>query len=81
MAQAEIYKLLEIARRPLAVKEMQFILNENQSKILKDINKMLKYNEVDYIEIDKDKALKEYGCKHKMRLYIIKLEVNEDGTC
>jgi len=80
MAQAEIYKLLEIAARPLAVKEIQFILNENQSKILKEINKMLKYNEVDYVEIDKDKALKEYGCKHKMRLYVIKIQKNNDGT-
>ena len=75
MGQREVIKVLEKATVPLSVGEISKILNDNQKKISKDINKMLQYNEVCFIEIDKDIALIKYKCKHRMRLYFV------DGSC
>lgn len=71
MGQTEIQKLLEISIRPLTLKEISIILDREPKKIADLIRSMLKYNEVNFLEIDKDTALKKYGCKHKMRLYFI----------
>lgn len=48
------------------------MLDDNQKKISKDINKMIQYHEVEYKEITKELALKKYNCKRRMRLYFVK---------
>ena len=72
MGQSEIAKLLEIASKPLLTREICLILNCEQKKVSEDLSKLLKHEEIDYIELDKDTSYKKYGCKHKMRLYFIK---------
>ena len=75
LGQSDVIKILEKATEPLSVGEIALLLCDNQKKISKDINKMLQYNEVCFIEIDKDIALIKYKCKHRMRLYFV------DGNC
>ena len=75
MGQREVIKILEKQDKPLSVGEIARLLNDNQKKISKDINKLLQYNEVLFVEIDKGIALEKYNCKHRMRLYFV------DGNC
>ena len=76
MGQREVIKILENSDKPLSVGEISKILNDNQKKISKDLNKMLQYKEICFIEIDKDTALIKYNCKHRMKLYF----VEENGS-
>jgi predicted Zn-ribbon and HTH transcriptional regulator len=72
LSQSEVIKILEHAEGPLSVGEIARMLQDNQKKISKDINRMLKYKEVSFIEIDKGIAISKYKCKHRMRLYFTK---------
>ena len=71
MSQRDVIKILEKAEEPLSVGEIAKILDDNQKKISKDINKMLQYDEVCFVEINKEVALEKYKCKHRMRLYFV----------
>jgi hypothetical protein len=71
MGQEEIQKALENAPTPLLTREICVIIKCNQKEVSKDLSKMLKYKEVDFIELDKDISLKKFGCKHKLRLYFL----------
>lgn len=64
--------LLEKQDNPLSLGEIAKLLNDDPKKISKDLNKMLQYNEVCSIEIDRKKAMLHYKCKHRMRLYFVK---------
>lgn len=75
MSQSEVIKVLEKSNEPLSVGQIAKILDDNQKKISKDLNKMLQYNEICFVEINKEIALEKYNCKHRMRLYFV------DGTC
>lgn len=75
LGQREVINLLKKYDKPLSVGEIARILNDNQKKISKDINKMIQYKEILFIEIDKQTALEKYNCKHRMRLYFV------DGSC
>jgi hypothetical protein len=72
MGQEEIIKLLEEEGKPLSRGEISLALNKEAKYISTLLKQLLKYNEVRAKEIDKDKALKNYHCKRKMRLYFIK---------
>jgi predicted Zn-ribbon and HTH transcriptional regulator len=69
MSQADVIELLEKMDKPLSVGEIAKLLNDNQKKISKDLNKMLKYNEVIFEEIDRFMAMEKYNCKKRMRLW------------
>lgn len=71
MGQLEVIKILEKMKIPISSKEIAEILNENKYKISKILNSLIKQKCVRIVEIDKDKAYEEYGCKHRMRLYCI----------
>lgn len=71
MGQEEILSVLEKSRVPLSAEEIARELNNTIIKILGDIKKLLQYNEIQCIELNKDLAMKFYRCKRKMRLYHI----------
>ena len=75
MSQSEIIDLLEKESKPLSVGEISVLLNDNQKKISRCIAKMLKYDEIKFIEIDRFDAMLTYNCKHRMRLWFV------DGDC
>ena len=64
-------EILKKQEKPLSVGEIAKLLDDNQKKISKDINKLLQYKEVLFVEIDKGIALEKYNCKHRMRLYFV----------
>ena len=72
MGQSEVLELLRKEKEPITVREISVKLKDNYHKISKDINKMLKYHEVFYVEIDRIQALKRFNCKRRVRLYYIK---------
>lgn len=69
MGQSDVIKLLEKTEKPLSVGEIAKLLKDDQKKVSKDLNKMLQYREVDFLEIDRFEAQKNYNCKHRMRLW------------
>jgi hypothetical protein len=71
MGQSDILRLLEKEQKPLPVGTIAKKLNECQKKISILLRKLLKYNEVDCIEIDRIEAMKKYKCKHRMRLWFV----------
>ena len=72
MGQEEIIKLLEEEGKPLSRGEISKLLNKEAKAISRILKQLLNYNEISSEEIDKDKALKEYKCKRKMKLYFTK---------
>ncbi len=75
MSQSEIIDLLEKQEKPLSVGEISKLLDDNQKKISRCIAKMLKYDEIKFVEIDRIVAMEIYHCKHRMRLWFV------DGDC
>ena len=71
MSQSEVLELLKKEIEPITVREMSIKLNDSYIKISKDINKMLKYKEVCFIEMDRVEALKKFKCKRRVRLFYI----------
>jgi len=71
MSQSEIIDLLEKEEKPLSVGEISKLLDGNQKKISRGLAMMVKYGEVSFIEINRIEAMKNYKCKHRMRLWFI----------
>lgn len=71
MSQQDILDVLEEVGIPISVSDIANIINDECYKISKQLRRMLKYNEVCFVEIDKDEAMEKYKCKHRMRLWII----------
>lgn len=71
MGQAEVYQVLEDSKVPLSSKEISEVLNEPEDKVLKYLHVMVRYKEVDFIELNKDLAMKFYKCKRRMRLFYV----------
>lgn len=80
MTQTEIRDLLEEKKEPLSANEIaKYLMNDGdnmksqKSKVCKHLRKMLKYNEVDCVEVSRRVARKIYGegIKRKLRLYYI----------
>jgi hypothetical protein len=72
MGQSEILKLLEKEPEPLPVGIIAKKLEEDQKKISKLLSKLLQFNEVDFLEIDRLEAMDKYKCKRRLRLWFIK---------
>ena len=77
MGQIEVYKLLLNVKEPIPAREIAKKLNDNIDKIFKALRKMIKINEIDFIEIETSEALKKFNSKRRMRLYYLK----ENGYC
>lgn len=71
MGQADIIKVLERSSKPLSRTEIAKKLGQDVNTISFLLNKMLKYGEVLFEEIDRREALKKYGSKRRMKLYKI----------
>ena len=71
MSQEEVIDLLQKMKEPIAVSDIAKMIEDDAYKISKELNKMLKYNEVNFIEIDRFEAMKKYNCKRRMRLWFI----------
>ena len=71
MAQEVIVNLLKKNKKPLSRSEIALQLNLDPIMVSHNIRKLLKYYEVKCIEINRFQAMKEYGCRRRIRLYYI----------
>lgn len=71
MGQAEIIKVLEKCKVPMSADELAKKLGTTKIKVCMDLAPMLKYNEVECIELKRELAMKFYNCKRKLRLYYL----------
>lgn len=80
MTQSEIRELLKEKGEPLSAYEIaKYLMNNGdnlksqKAKVCKHLRKMLKYNEVDCVEVSRRVAKKIYGkgIKRKLRLYYL----------
>lgn len=71
MVQEDIIKTLENSNVPLSADEIAQVMEESIIHICRGLKKMLHYNEIQCVELNKDLAYKFYKCKRKMRLYYI----------
>lgn len=69
MGQLDILEVLEKSERPLAGSEIANALGENPKKIFNQLAKLLKFEEVKMVEIDRHKAQRCFKSYKKMRLY------------
>ena len=67
--QSEIVEYLEKQLSPKGVSEIADALGLDKVNVSKAIRKLLKYNEVGAIEIDRHEAKRRFNAKHRMRLY------------
>ena len=56
MGQANIINVLQKSKRPLSSSEIATILKRDKKKICRIIQKMLKYKDIECIELDRNKA-------------------------
>lgn len=71
MGQVEIYNLLSESKEPLSTSEIAKILDMDVLKVSTTIRALLKYNEIQAVELDKVASKKFYRSKKKIRLYYI----------
>ena len=71
MSQQDVIKILGKMKEPLSVSDIARLIDDDVYKISKELTKMLKYNEVAFIEIDRFEAMEKYNCKRRMRLWFI----------
>ena len=71
MGQQELIIVLEDSRHPLTLREISQLMQEDEVKICKTLKRMIKYDEVKCIELNRMLAAKFYNCKRKLRLYYI----------
>lgn len=75
MGQNEILILLEKVKKPLSRKEISDMLNERPEKITNILKDLLRFNEIDFIELNRIEAKEKYGDKapfRRMRIYFVK---------
>jgi len=73
MGSQDVLDILENSKYPLTAKEIAQKLEDDICQIIKIISRLLKEKntEVKVKELDKQLAMKFYGCKHKIRLFYI----------
>lgn len=71
MSQQDVIEILEKMKQPLSVSDIAKLIDDEVTKISKELTRMLKYNEVSFIEIDRFEAMEKYNCKRRMRLWFI----------
>ncbi len=69
MSQEEIIQVLSKSDKPLTLGQICQNLNQDKSKICKQLKKLVYYHEVSYTEIDRNEA-RQYGGKIKRRIKI-----------
>lgn len=69
MGQEEVMEVLKKSDKPLARIEIAKILKVNPSRVSSALKKMIKYNEVDFIEINRKIAKERFNCVKRVRLY------------
>jgi hypothetical protein len=69
MGQEEVIKFLEHTDKPMSAREVSEAMHESFDKVIKAMAKLLKYNEVGFVELDRLIANEHFGCKRKMKLY------------
>lgn len=71
MGQEEILNVLSKSRVPLSAEEIAKEINSTTIKVCMDISQLLKFHEIECIELTRQLAYKFFNCKRKMRLYYI----------
>lgn len=76
MGQSEVIELLKKEREPISARDISLKINASFPKTMRDLNAMMRYNEVLFVEIDRFEAMKRYHCKKRMKLYYVKPKKN-----
>jgi len=71
MSQQDVIEILEKMKQPLSVSDIAKFIDDEVCKISKELTRMLKYNEVSFVEIDRFEAMEKYNCKRRMRLWFV----------
>ena len=71
MGQQEVIDALEQSKVPLSAKEISIKVNERDKEVMRAIKVMLKYNEIEFIELPKELSMKFYNCKRRLKLYYL----------
>ena len=71
MSQQEILYCLKKSGRPLAAQEIAEEIGLGIVNVCSALRKLIKFNEVYYIEIDRFKAMELYNSKRRMKLYLV----------
>lgn len=71
MSQADIIQVLEKERTVLSISEIADRLNIPTRFASMTVKQLLKYGEINYIEIDRRVALRFFKTKRRMKLYYL----------
>jgi predicted Zn-ribbon and HTH transcriptional regulator len=69
MSQEEVIKVLKKSKEPLSRGDIAKCLNEDAVKISHILQKLLKYNDIKCIELDRYQAMAKYNCQRRIRVY------------
>jgi chromosome segregation and condensation protein ScpB len=72
MSQQEIIEvLLKNKGKPLSVKEIQTFLDISITAVAHAITSLIEHDEIKYIEIGREQAMKKYGCERRIRIFYV----------
>jgi predicted Zn-ribbon and HTH transcriptional regulator len=74
MSQSEILELLEKENKPLTLSQICTNLNQDKSKICKQLKTMIHYKEIRFTEIDRNEAQTiSKNCKRRIKIYHLEI--------
>jgi len=71
MGAQEVIDILKKKGEPMTARELSQILEQPQTTVTKTITRMILYNEIKFITIDRFEARKLTGSHRRMRLYYV----------
>jgi DNA-binding transcriptional regulator GbsR (MarR family) len=71
MSQVEVLGVLEKSNVPMSAKEIAEILKIREPKVHLALRTMCRFNEVDFIILNRKLAMKFYKTKRSMKLYFV----------
>lgn len=71
MGSQEVIDVLERFAKPMSRGEIAKVSGINEIRVSHIIKRLIKYDEVKIIEIDRHQAMKLYRCKRRLRLYYV----------
>jgi len=71
MGQQEVIEFLEKQKEPMTSGEIAKFMNEQPTKISHILTLLVKFNEVETVEIDRFEAMKKCGARRRIRLYFL----------
>ena len=81
MGQQEILLVLNNSKKPMTAKEISSILDQNITNICRSLSKLIQTDDINFIEVGPDIALKHFDYKRitrRLRIFFSKeLSVNE----